>query len=221
MTDLMIERRSVTLREQVLDRLRAAIVEMTLKPGDRLVERDLCERMGVSRTSVREALRYLEAEGLVTNQPQRGPEVTRVGPDEARQIYELREAIESQAARLFVERASAADVTKLARAMAKMEAAFADNNLKAVVAEAAEFYAVFLGGCGNKMMAEMLKGLQARVSFLRQTSMSQTGRMPQSLKEMRRIVAALRNRDGDAAAVACRDHVRAAAKSALTVLGKK
>ena len=68
------------LRQQVLDQLRAAIVDLEFEPGERLVERKLCERMGVSRTSVREALRHLEAEGLITTVPHRGPVVTEVTP---------------------------------------------------------------------------------------------------------------------------------------------
>ncbi len=70
-----VNRNPVTLREIVLDKLRAAIMNFHLLPGDRLVERDLCDRLGVSRTSVREALRHLESEGLVEFADAKGPRV--------------------------------------------------------------------------------------------------------------------------------------------------
>jgi len=70
-----VNRNPVTLREIVLDKLRGAIMNFQLLPGDRLVERDLCERLGVSRTSVREALRHLESEGLVEFAGAKGPRV--------------------------------------------------------------------------------------------------------------------------------------------------
>ena len=109
-SSLRVKRNNITLRQQVLDVLRNAILEARFKPGDRLIERELCELTGVSRTSVREALRHLESEGLVRNIPNKGPTVATVGLEEAQQIYEMREALEGQAGRLFAQRAPAGEV---------------------------------------------------------------------------------------------------------------
>jgi len=102
-----------SLRELTTRTLRDAILSMHFKPRQRLVERELCEETGVSRTCVREALRSLEAEGLVERIPNRGIFVASVSVDEARQIYEVRAALEPAFARLFVERASEQDLEAL------------------------------------------------------------------------------------------------------------
>ena len=110
-----------TLREMTADTLREAIFSMHFKPNDRLVERDLCDQTGVSRTCVREALRHLESEGLVERRANKGLYVTAVTPAEALQIYEVRAALEPALARLFVERASEADVKALRRRSPTLE----------------------------------------------------------------------------------------------------
>src|SRR5262245_15967672 len=92
--DMRLVRDRPTLRELTAEKLRDAILSSRLQPGQRLVERDLCEQTGVSRSSVREALRHLEAEGLIERQGPRGLFVASITPEEARQIYEVRAAIE-------------------------------------------------------------------------------------------------------------------------------
>ena len=96
---LKIDRNTKTLRELALEKMRDAILGRHFQPGDRLVERALCEQLGVSRTVVREVLRHLETEGLVETLPHQGPIVARLEPEQAAQIYELRAALEALAAR--------------------------------------------------------------------------------------------------------------------------
>src|SRR5512146_1240513 len=96
-----VERVAAPLREQVSDLLRREIVSMRLQPGQRLVERELIERIGVSRTTVREALRELAAEGLVTTIPQKGAIVAIPSPKEAAEVYEVRALLEGLAASEF------------------------------------------------------------------------------------------------------------------------
>ncbi|MBE2212838.1 MAG: GntR family transcriptional regulator, partial [Opitutaceae bacterium] len=88
------------LREQVAERLRMAIATGKFPAGARLIERELCEMMGVSRTSLREALRELQADGLITLQPNKGLSVSTVTEETARSIYEVRAMLEGLAARL-------------------------------------------------------------------------------------------------------------------------
>ncbi|HVJ40549.1 MAG TPA: GntR family transcriptional regulator [Dongiaceae bacterium] len=215
---LRIDKRSTTLRQQVLEVLRRAIIDSHFKPGERLVERELCEMTGVSRTSVREALRHLESEGLVQNIPNKGPSVAKVTAEEAQQIYEIREVLEGLAGRLFAERATAKQVDRLQEALAKLKDAFSIGETRHIVAEATKFYDVMLEGCGNDLIRDMIRSLQARVVFLRGTSMSHPGRAPGSFGEMTLIVEAICRRDAGATEAACKQHVRQARDAALRML---
>ena len=98
LTELRVARDLPTLRDLTTEKLREAIMSQRFRPGEHLVERDLCEQTGVSRSSVREALRTLEAEGLIDRRGNRGLFVVSITPDEARQIYEVRGAIEPEMA---------------------------------------------------------------------------------------------------------------------------
>jgi DNA-binding GntR family transcriptional regulator len=218
---LRIKRQTTTLRQQVLEALRNAILDFQFKPGDRLVERELCELTGVSRTSVREALRHLESEGLVENVPNKGPTVATLTVEDARQIYEVRGALEGLAGALFAERASAAQLEALVAGTRRLEEAFASGDRRQIRTQTLRYYDVLLEGCGNKLVGDMIRGLQARVTFLRSTSMSHPGRAPSSLAEMQRITKAIAKRDAKAARKACRAHVEAARDAALAMLEGK
>jgi DNA-binding GntR family transcriptional regulator len=215
---LRIKRQTTTLRQQVLEALRNAILDFQFKPGDRLVERELCEMTGVSRTSVREALRHLESEGLVENVANRGPTVATLTVEDARQIYEVRSALEALAGALFAERASEAQRQALVAATRKLEDAFASGDRRRIRQQTSRYYDVLLEGSGNKFVGDMIRGLQARVMFLRSTSMSHPGRAPASLAEMQRITRAIQKRDPKAAHEACRVHIEAARDAALAML---
>jgi len=215
---LRVPRSKTTLRQQVLEVLRRAILEFHFKPGDRLIERELCDLVGVSRTSVREALRHLESEGLVQNLPNKGPVVAKVTREDAQALYEVREVLEGLAARLFTERATAKQVADLQDALNRLAAAFSEGDIRSIVAEATGFYDVLLEGCGNGTIRDLIRSLQARVVFLRGTSMSRPGRAPGSLQEMRVIVDAVARRDPDAAEAASKAHVRCARDAAMVVL---
>lgn len=221
LSSLRVQRVQVTLRQQVLELLRNAILEGRFKPGERLIERELCELTGVSRTSVREALRHLESEGLVANVPNKGPTVATLSEEDAREIYEVREALEGLAGRLFAERGTDKQVDALQAALERLAEAFRQNDMTLVVAETTHFYDVFLQGCGNSLISDMIRSLQARVIFLRKTSMSQPGRAPGSLTEMEKIVQAIRKRDADRAEEVCKDHVRRARAAALDVMRRR
>src|SRR5262245_57775375 len=110
---LSVSRPVVTLRTQAVEKLRQAIIDGHLVPGARLTERELCELLGVSRTLVRETLGQLEAEGWVENVPYRGPIVAATSADEARQLYEIRAALEGWAAKHCAEQATDDDLGEL------------------------------------------------------------------------------------------------------------
>ena len=207
----------LTVHQQTADRLRDAIVTGYFKPGERLVEANLCELMSVSRTSVREALRKLEAERLIVIIPNRGPSVAEISWAEAEQIYQVRALLEGEAAAMFATRATPADIKRMRSALDRFAQAAADDDPIGRLTATSEFYEVLLAGCGNKIIREMLDGLIARINFLRARSMSRPDRARYSLAEMRRIMAAIQKRDVQLARAAAVDHVNAACVAAREV----
>ncbi|HEX7526180.1 MAG TPA: GntR family transcriptional regulator [Gaiellaceae bacterium] len=222
-TDLssQVERVAAPLREQVSDLLRKEIIAMRLRPGQRLVERELIERIGVSRTTIREALRELAAEGLVKTIPQKGAIVAVPSWQEAAEVYEVRALLEGAAAREFAERADDAQVAALRKAwLAVKQGADGDSGDGHVglLAAKGRFYDVLFEGAGNATIRQIIEGLQARVAVLRAESLRAPDRPRQSIHEIGLIVDAMELRDPDAAAQAASFHVRQAAEAAFTQL---
>lgn len=215
---LQIPRQTATLRALVEDRLRSAILTGHFKAGQRLVERELCDLLGVGRTSVREALRQLEAEGLVTTIPHRGPTVSKIEYEVAEQLYAVRALLEGYAGQQFAERASAADMNRFKDAVEAFEQAIDSQDRNSILEGKTRLYAVLMDGCGNVFIKQMLSLLHNRVNLLRLTSMMQPGRPERSVAEIREINAAIQARDGTRAGVACRHHVEMAAATALAHL---
>ena len=219
---LRVVRTHETLREKTVERLRESILNQFFEPGERLIERELCELTGVSRTSVREALRQLESEGLIETIPNRGPIVTSLSLEDAMQIYEVREALEGLAARLFVKRASDDLVEALARAGEKMIGAALEGDTRAVPGRLDAFYGILFEGCGNAIAASLIRTLRARMHYLRTTTAHRESKIHTrvAVRNFRRIISAVKKRDAPAAASACTAQVRHAAKVAREVLGK-
>ena len=211
-----IGRVAAPLRDQVLNVVRQGILDFQLRPGQRLIERELMEQLGVSRATVREVVARLASEGLVTSIPQRGAIVTVLTVREAADIYEMRVALEALAVRHFVERASSEQVREL-RAAFEVLAGIQDDgegNLARLRAKD-EFYKVLLAGASSAPLTQTLTGLQGRVPLLRHTSLSVSGRAEATVHEIRAIVEAIEAGDAEVAAAACAKHVRNAAATGL------
>jgi GntR family transcriptional regulator, trigonelline degradation regulator len=214
MADLRIAH-APNLREQVADKMRDAIVSGLFRPGMRLVERELCEQLGVSRSSIREALRQLEVEGLVTTPPNKGPAVTVIDAATARSIYQVRSVLESLAARLFVRNARSSHVASLTAAVERLALAYESGSLSEKLPAKTAFYQTLLDGAGNPVVTELLRNLNSRISQLRGRSLSSPNRLVESIAEIRALQAALIARDEDAAALACEAHITKAAEAAF------
>lgn len=217
-----VERVAAPVREQVLDQLRQAIVEMRLKPAQRLVERELIEQTGVSRTTIREVLRQLAAEGLVTTIPHKGTVVAAPTLERATELYEVRAVLEGLAARQFAERAADVHVEALRRAFERIERCVTGGgDAHALLDAKRHFYAALFEGAGNGTIQSIVEGLQARVTVLRAASLAQPGRAQRTVDEVRAIVEALAARDGEAAAAACVHHVQQAARTVLEAMASE
>lgn len=217
---LKVERPARTLRELALEKMRGAIWAGRFAPGERLVERALCEQLGVSRSVVREVLRHLEAEGLVESAPHQGPVVATLSADQAQQIYALRALLEGQAARLCAERASDAAIERLAALDANTQSAFALGEHPEVMQRTTAFYHTLFLEAGMTVAWDVVQSLNSRINRLRAMTIATEGRAAAAKAEMARIVAALRARDADAAQAASEAHVREVARIAAARLAK-
>jgi len=206
------------LRREIESRLRAAITQGRFHAGQRLIERELCEMLGVSRPSLREALRQLEAEELVTLVPNRGPMVSDISIDEAREIYEMRATLEGLAARLFTRRAGAADVTALRNALRDLKKAAATRSSERLLDLKTKYYEVLLNGCGNRIIRRELLQLHNRIRLLRATTLA--GRTKAAIAEISRIIGCIENKDEEGACLASVEHIERAAQWALSSLGQ-
>lgn len=203
-----------TVQRQAVETLRAAIVAGVFEPGDRLIEAELCVLLGISRPSVREALRSLEAGKLVAVAPNRGFFVPMLSWAEAEEIYKVRALLEAEAAALFTPRATPEHLRQMRAALSEFRSSIKSDDRILQVASTSRFYEPILYGCGNRIIHEVLEGLMARITFLRARSMSRAGRARFSLREMTAILDAIKARDVEGARAAARRHVENACAAA-------
>lgn len=209
------------VRRQVEDGLRDAIISSRFLPGEHLSDRLLCDLFGVSRGVIREAVRLLEAEGLIKVLPNRGPFVAFLSAAEATQVYEVRAVLEALAGQGFAERASVEEIAELRAVFEEIAATRPGADRMTLLGLKRRFYDVLLRGCRNDYVARMLEQLLNRNSQLRATTLSDPTRLPQTVIEIRRIVEAVERRDRAGAWKACQDHVAQAAQVALRILNER
>ena len=221
----MDENRAVELRiavksvqQHAVEKLRGAILDGFFKPGDRLVETDLCARLGISRPSLREALRSLESEGLIELIPNRGPQVPVLTWTKAEEIYRVRALLEGEAAALCAKRANPEQIEGMRRALADFEQAVRKEDSARRLSATAEFYRIMQQAAGNTLVDELLRRLLARINMLRAQSMSRAGRAAFSAKEMRAIFQAISKGDSRAARKAAETHVKNASQAARVMV---
>jgi GntR family transcriptional regulator, trigonelline degradation regulator len=217
-TSLRIDLPTVTLRELAVDRLRKAIVAGRFAGGDRLVERTLCDQLGVSRSVVREAIRYLEAEGLVETMPRSGPVVAKLDWPGARQIYDIRRLLEADAAAACAIRADKDVQARLRAALAVLKQAHAGGQPDLLLAATTQFYEVIFTAAGQDIAWEIVRRLNGRISRLRAITLASTNRSTSGFAHMQRICAAICARDPVAASAAVNAHLVDAAEIARTSL---
>ncbi|PWC26482.1 GntR family transcriptional regulator [Teichococcus aestuarii] len=208
----------VTLRSVLSDTLRAAIVSGRFAPGQKLVERELCALTGASRTSVREALRQLEAEGLVTLRPHRGPSVAAVTAEDARHLYGVRGVLVGYAARLCAEARPAAALAAIAAATVALEQGAEAQDHRAIVRAGDAFHAAIGEGSGNPVLQQMLVSVHNRLVLLRNLSMALPHRVREGLAAYAAIRDAIAGGRAAEAEALCAAHNDAGAELALRIL---
>lgn len=204
------------LRNLVVRALRQEILDDVMHPGDRLLESALCERYGVSRTVVREALRQLESERLITVLPNRGPIVSVLSVHDITSLYEVRGSLEGLAGELFARNASEADAVALINLLDQMESTYLHGDLQSRGSSKDTFYRILLAGGRNEILAEDLSRVHTRIGIFRHYAFLDEDRVSNSMRELRRIVdAAARQRDAARARAACEEHIRLAGELAI------
>jgi DNA-binding GntR family transcriptional regulator len=215
--DLTITPRTVQL--ETVKKLREAIISGHFKAGARLVETDLCKQLGVSRTSVREAIRVLSSEKLLILVPNKGPSVADISWEEATQIYHVRKMLEGEAAALAAKNGAAEDIVEMKRALENFEEAVKNDDAAARISATSEFYEAIIRRSGNQVIGDLIHGLLARVNLLRARTMSIPGRAKHSASELRKIYEAIAVHDARGARAAAVEHVASAYKEVKDNLG--
>lgn len=151
------------LRDVVFNTLRQGILTGALRPGERLMEIHLADRLGVSRTPIREAIRMLELEGLVTMVPRKGAEVSRISTQDLSDVLEVRRVLDSLATELACSRISEEDKELLKKTEADFENAIAGKDVTKIAQADVEFHNVILKASGNKRLIQMMNNLAERI----------------------------------------------------------
>ena len=212
LSDRKLSRHS--LRDQAVEVLREAIIRGEIRPGDRINEAELADKLGISRGPLREAIQRVGAEGLIEFQRNRGAFVRELSLDDVRLIYDVRQALEGAAAQRIAREASNSEIANLRRHLAKADRVIrsrdstkGDVGSPSMLQTAQSFHVMILQMCGNPYLQRYGIDLhvQLRVARLRPDHSVQEAR--HVLKEHRAIVTAIANRDEAAAAEAMRKHL--------------
>lgn len=200
------------LRDQVLAELRRRIVDGDYAPGERLTEDRLAADFGTSRNPVREALRIVEADGLVTLNPRRGAVVATPDATAVSELFAVRSSLESVAARLAAERATPAEVAELRALLDQARDATDRGDLSAVAELNSTFHMRVAELSGNRWLRTLSASIYLHVHWI--FRLTAAHRAPHSWQEHIRLLDAIADGDGDAAEAAARAHVDAAAVAA-------
>lgn len=187
------------LRHKVTEAIRASIASGNLTPGQKLVEREICGELGISRTVLREALQHLEAEGLIVNRSRRGRSVVSIGRQEAKEIYEVRKMLAGLIGRGFAENATATQINKLRSYLHSMRSKLPRD----VFAAEAQFFVLMRENCGNQVAADFARQLDGRVMILKHLSAFQNIAYAERMDELDAIMAAIEKRNGKLAGELC------------------
>ena len=206
------------LREVVCESLREAIRKGVLKPGERLMEIQLSEELGVSRTPVREAIRKLELEGYVVMMPRRGTYVASMSIRDVNEIFEIRTALESLSNGLAAERITDEELEQLQRLIVMIGGYVKDGNIDKIVETDIEFHDLLYKAARNNRLVGIISNLREQLTRFRTLSMSHPGRLEATLDEHRVIVEAIAQGDVKAAQQAAERHMENSEKTLMKAM---
>jgi len=207
--------RPATLKEQALTALRNSIMLGKLTPGQRLVERVLGEQLQVSRTVIRECIRHLESERLVTIIPNSGPIVTILSNAEIREIYHLRALLEAEAVHQCAKKITPAEGKKLLELVDRIETKLKSQQVIKALELTTQLYRKIFQIGELAITWDLIEQLNSRISQLRMRSLDSTARRKAGPKSLRNMVASIAKKSPVKAAQACKEHVEQAMQAGL------
>lgn len=206
------------LREVVCETLRAAIIEGILKPGERLMEIQVSEELGVSRTPVREAIRKLELEGFVVMIPRRGTYVSDLSIKDINEVFEVRTALDVLAAGLAAERITDEELEQMERFLVELGEYIEQNDMQKIVESDSQFHDLLYRASRNSRLVGIINNLREQLTRFRSLSMSYPGRIKQMLGEHTRLVESLGQRNVSLAKRLAGEHMANAEQTLLKTM---
>jgi len=203
------------LREIVFEHLREAIMAGALRPGERLMELQLAEDMGVSRTPVREAIRKLELEGLVSMIARRGAYVSDLSIRDIVETFEVRAALESLAAGLAAERIVPEELEQLERVLVEIGECELEGDVNRAVELDEKFHALLFAATRNSRLSQIVSNLREQIARFRRTSLATPGRIRAVFYEHKRIIEAISDRNSTLAQTLAKEHIESAEQSLM------
>jgi len=203
------------LREVVCETLRNAIIEGILKPGERLMEIQVSEELGVSRTPVREAIRKLELEGFVVMIPRRGTYVSDLSIKDINEVYEVRTALDVLAAGLAAERITDGELEQMERLLVELGEYIEQNDMQKIVEADSKFHDLLYSASRNMRLVVIINNLREQLTRFRSQSMSYPGRLKQTLGEHTRLVESIGRRNVTLAKRLASEHMANAEQALL------
>lgn len=203
------------LREVVYETLREAIRNGALAPGERLMEIQLAEELGVSRTPVREAIRKLELESFVVMLPRRGTYVANLSLKDINEVFEIRAALDGLAAGLAAERITEEELEQMERLMVEIADHIEQHNNQKIVEVDEAFHDILYRASRNERLVGIIYNLREQFTRFRSVSINYPGRLQNTLEEHRQLVEAIAQRNAETAQQKAREHIENAEQTLL------
>ena len=203
------------LREVVYETLRDAIRNGSLTPGERLMEIQLAEELGVSRTPVREAIRKLELERFVVMLPRRGTYVANLSLKDINEVFEIRSALDGLAAGLAAERITEEELEQMERLLVEIADHIEQHDNQKIVEADEAFHDILYRASRNERLVGIIFNLREQFTRFRSVSINYPGRLQNTLEEHRQLVEAIAQRNPEAAMQKAREHIENAEQTLL------
>ena len=208
------------LRDVVFNTLREAILKGDLEPGERLMEIALANRLGVSRTPIREAIRKLELEGLVVMIPRRGAQVASITKKDLQDVLEVRSSLEVLATELACERINAEQLDALKGALNRFEEVLGSGDVSVIARADVDFHDVIFSATGNARLVQILNNLREQMYRYRLEYLKDFSSHARLLEEHRQLMEAIAARDQKNAAMIIKAHIENQEISVIRNLSK-
>ena len=196
------------ISEEIAKRLRDEIISGVYKPRERLIEAELSKKYNVSRTPIREAIKQLEAAGLIKVEPYHGAVIAEIDAEEIRDIYETRCALEGTAAYLATIRMTPERLVLLEQSLSKLEQYVREKEKVGYTEENERFHQLIYSQCGNKVLLGLINDLLERTATFRHLSFRSTSNIRLTLKDHKNLFHAIKAGDAAKAQALSAEHIR-------------